>query len=98
MKHRWIVAALMMSLLIAACQSQSSPEPVVSQQTESSGEGSQPTMAAAEDQAADAASTSQDAQAPPTEVPVRQGLAATDPASVNLANGSPTFVEFFAFW
>ena len=34
--------------------------------------------------------------APPVEV--RQELAATDPATVNLANGSPTFVEFFAFW
>jgi hypothetical protein len=34
--------------------------------------------------------------APPVEV--RQGLAATNPATVNLANGTPTLVEFFAFW
>jgi len=34
--------------------------------------------------------------APPFEV--RQGLAATDPATVNLASGTPTLVEFFAFW
>ena len=29
---------------------------------------------------------------------VREGLAATNPANVNLANGTPTLVEFFAFW
>ena len=33
--------------------------------------------------------------APPT---VRTELAATDPATVNLASGKPTLVEFFAFW
>ena len=38
--------------------------------------------------------------AAPVEAPVkvREGLAATNPATVNLANGTPTFVEFFAFW
>jgi hypothetical protein len=35
---------------------------------------------------------------PPTPLVVRQGLAATNPASVDLANGTPTFVEFFAYW
>ena len=30
--------------------------------------------------------------------PVRTELAATDPATVNLASGKPTLVEFFAFW
>ncbi len=36
----------------------------------------------------------------PVEAPVkvRGGLAATDPPTVNLANGTPTLVEFFAFW
>ena len=28
----------------------------------------------------------------------RYGLAATDPASVNLGGGTPVLVEFFAFW
>lgn len=37
-------------------------------------------------------------QEPAPPVAVREGLAATDPATVNLANGTPTLVEFFAFW
>ena len=37
----------------------------------------------------------QGAQPSPT---LRPGLEATDPASVNLASGRPTLVEFFAFW
>lgn len=28
----------------------------------------------------------------------REGLEATDPSTVVLASGKPTFVEFFAFW
>ncbi len=38
---------------------------------------------------------------PPTAGPtptVRPGLEATDPTTVVLASGGPTFVEFFAFW
>jgi hypothetical protein len=31
-------------------------------------------------------------------VVVRTGLAATNPANVNLATGTPKLVEFFAFW
>ncbi len=34
----------------------------------------------------------------PTLRPVRTALEATDPTTVNLAIGRPTFVEFFAFW
>ena len=30
--------------------------------------------------------------------PVRTKLEATDPGTVSLANGTPTLVEFFAFW
>ena len=37
-------------------------------------------------------------QEPAAPVVVRQGLAATNPTDVNLANGTPTLVEFFAFW
>ncbi len=37
-------------------------------------------------------------QEPALPVAVREGLAATDPATVNLANGTPKLVEFFAFW
>jgi len=38
---------------------------------------------------------------PPTAGPtptVRPGMEATDPTTVVLASGEPTFVEFFAFW
>ncbi|HEX9681020.1 MAG TPA: hypothetical protein VGA32_06170 [Anaerolineales bacterium] len=38
---------------------------------------------------------------PPTAGPtptVRPGMEATDPTTVVLASGDPTFVEFFAFW
>jgi hypothetical protein len=34
----------------------------------------------------------------PTEAPIRQELAATDPTGVVLGAGRPTLVEFFAFW
>ena len=34
----------------------------------------------------------------PTAATIRTELHATDPASVNLASGKPTLVEFFAFW
>jgi hypothetical protein len=36
--------------------------------------------------------------ATPTPRPVRTALEATDPTTVSLAVGRPTFVEFFAFW
>ncbi len=38
-----------------------------------------------------------DAGQPPAPT-VRAALAATDPATVNLASGKPTLVEFFAYW
>jgi len=34
----------------------------------------------------------------PTPRPVKTALEATDPATVVLASGRPTLVEFFAFW
>lgn len=36
--------------------------------------------------------------APSATPTVRPGLEATDPASVDLASGKPTLLEFFAFW
>jgi len=41
------------------------------------------------------AATATESSSPP--VP-RQGLEATDPATVVLASGQPQIVEFFAFW
>lgn len=45
-----------------------------------------------------AAPTMLDTPAAPTLVPVKSDLEATDPATVDLASGSPLLVEFFAFW
>ena len=47
---------------------------------------------------APAAVTDSEATMAPTPRPVRTALEATDPTTVNLAVGRPTFVEFFAFW
>jgi hypothetical protein len=80
-------------ILLAACQS--SPIPA---------EGPAPTVAAIAEGAAP------ETQAPVAEVQhtqtaesagpttVRTELAATDPATVDLASGKPKLVEFFAFW
>ena len=42
--------------------------------------------------------TTQVEQTQPAAPTIRTELAATDPATVNLASGQPTLVEFFAFW
>jgi len=47
---------------------------------------------------APAAATDSVSTAAPTPRPVRTALEATDPTTVSLAVGRPTFVEFFAFW
>ena len=47
---------------------------------------------------APAAATDSVSTTTPTPRPVRTALQATDPTTVNLAIGRPTFVEFFAFW
>jgi hypothetical protein len=45
-----------------------------------------------------AAPNVQVAPSQPAEPIIRTELAATDPATVDLASGKPTLVEFFAFW
>jgi hypothetical protein len=47
---------------------------------------------------APAAATDSVSTTVPTPRPVRTALEATDPTTVSLAVGRPTFVEFFAFW
>lgn len=44
------------------------------------------------------APTLQVAPTQPAAPTIRTELAATDPATVNLASGKPSLVEFFAFW
>jgi hypothetical protein len=98
-----IVGAL--ALLAAACQSApSSAEqvvqlaqpaaeaPAIPQESEAQAPTSEPISPAEQ------VPTAPVEQEPAAPVVVRQGLAATAPATVNLANGTPTLVEFFAFW
>ena len=96
-KHQLIAIIGALALLAAACQSAPSTEvqiapPVVP-----------PTEVVELAQVGEAPSPTSEPIAPAEQEPeapavVRQGLAATNPANVNLANGTPTLVEFFAFW
>lgn len=97
-KYRLITLTGVFMMAAAACQS-APPPPVVEvapavlpateapafpQESEQQAPSSEPVVPAE--------------QEPTAPVAVREGLAATDPATVNLANGTPTLVEFFAFW
>ena len=93
-KHQPIVIVGALALLAAACQSAPpSAEQVVplaqpateAATVQQGSEGQSPTIVPVE-------------QEPAAPAVVREGLAATNPATVNLANGTPTLVEFFAFW
>jgi hypothetical protein len=104
-KYQPIVIVGAFALLTAACQSASPPTvqvdspaqpdteaPAFAQESEAQPPTSEPVAPA---QQKPVAPVEQEPVAP---VDVRQGLAATNPATVNLANGTPTLVEFFAFW
>jgi hypothetical protein len=81
-------------LLSAACQSAPQPTAQVAAPAQSAAEA---TALSPEGDAAPP-TVAPVAQEPVPPVEVRKALAATDPATVNLANGTPTLVEFFAFW
>ncbi len=94
-KYQPIAVLGALSLLAAACQSSAEqvvppaqPAATFPQESEAPALPSEPV------------SPAEQVPAAPVEAPVkvRGGLAATDPATVNLANGTPTVVEFFAFW
>ncbi len=104
-KYRLIALGVAIALLAAACQS-AAPPTVGSGLVQSDAADLQPPTTAPEPVQEATAQTpptgapeESEAQAPTSDpIAVRQGLAATDPATVDLASGSPTFVEFFAFW
>jgi hypothetical protein len=89
-------------LLVAACQS--TVEPRSTDFTAQPPPTAMPAPAQdtqAEMPSTEAPAAGQEAEAPPepaAPVAVRQGLVATNPATVDLAGGSPKLVEFFAFW
>ena len=84
-------------LLAAACQSAPQPTAQVAAPAQSAAEATAlPIETAAPAPNSEPVATVEKEPAPP--VAVREGLAATDPATVKLANGTPTLVEFFAFW
>jgi len=84
-------------LLAAACQSAPQPTAQVAALAQSAVEATAiPIETAAPASNSEPVAPVEQEPAPP--VTVREGLAATDPATVNLANGTPTLVEFFAFW
>ena len=85
------------TLVAAACQSAPQPSAQVAAPAQPAAEATALPM----ETAAPASTTEPVApveQEPAPPIAVREGLAATDPATVNLANGTLTLVEFFAFW
>ena len=90
-----ITGALM--LLTAACQSSPPPTVQVGAPAQPAAEATAPPLESeAPAPTSEPVAPLEPEPAPPVEV--REALAATDPATVNLANGTPTLVEFFAFW
>jgi multidrug efflux pump subunit AcrA (membrane-fusion protein) len=85
----WI--AIVGLIVLTAC----SPGAPAATQAQESGE---PAAAGGVPVQENAAPTLPETPAAPTLVPVKSGLEATDPATVELASGGPLLVEFFAFW
>ena len=102
MKRIYLIALwVALMLAVSACASatpapvQATPDQAVEQ------DQPEPTQAAEPEpvvEAPEATTVVEPTAEPAPPVEIRQELAATDPATVNLASGTPTFVEFFAFW
>jgi hypothetical protein len=94
---RWIITIIGLSLLIAACSTSTAvptATPEVPAPAEAVSEQNSPE--APEPQNTDPAEV--EVEAPEATTAVRDELQATDPTTVALGNGTPTLVEFFAFW
>lgn len=90
-----LLLPFVLAMALGACTPGPEPsnrEPLVAspQAPTDIGEGPQP--------AATSTEATSPTVAPSTPKPVRTELEATDPATVSLAGGQPTLVEFFAFW
>ena len=106
-RNRAAGAVLALALILAACQSGltwNAPAPETSlnaalPEPTTRPQGEAPSTAAAVT-AKDLAPTVEPGAdvGQPTAATIRTELHATDPATVNLASGKPTLVEFFAFW
>lgn len=98
---RWYVISLGLVFVLAACSSATEIPPTdtaVPQLIESDAAQLDPTMVPERSENSTTATSEavEGDAAPPVEV--REELAATDPTTVNLGTGTPTLVEFFAFW
>ena len=82
----------LVALIIAGCQGAAPATPTQAAALPRTAVPSAPATSGPE------AATDSVPTAAPTLRPVRTALEATDPTTVNLAVGRPTFVEFFAFW
>ena len=106
-RNRAAGVVLALALILAACQSgltRNAPAPETSLNADLPEPAAKPQVealstaagATAEDLAATVGPGADAGQ--PAVATVRTELHATDPATVNLASGKPTLVEFFAFW
>jgi hypothetical protein len=96
---RWFIVLMVLSLVLVAC-STTTATPVVEvadpAPTEPKATQEQNAPSATEVQETESVEVESGKEAPKIEV--RDELQATDPTTVALGNGSPTLVEFFAFW
>ena len=92
-KHIWILA--LVAIILTACSGGAAPalDRPGEAQLEAAGDAAENPAPQAD--SPEFAAKATESSSPP--VP-RQGLEATDPATVVLASGQPQIVEFFAFW
>jgi hypothetical protein len=99
-----LILIFALSILVSACTGAATQVDLPPTATSTSVVEPVPTQEIAVDAATDAPALepTEEEVVVPTEEPIKPelktALVATDPGSVNLASGTPTLVEFFAFW